>query len=125
MGEACVTVAQKFDERSQLALSSLIHALYEVESCAVARFVAKDGKDPLMLLLWPSVEPDLECLYDVPLPFAEDVRPYLFPLLDKVITINGNVLTKHRLLPDEALDKAMSDYVDVMDISTFDRDDEG
>ncbi|KAJ9154876.1 ATP-dependent DNA helicase II subunit 2 [Pleurostoma richardsiae] len=125
MGECFATVARKFDEKSEIALSSLIHALYELESYAVARIVVKDGKDPQLLLLMPSVELDLECLYDVPLPFAEDVRGYEFPPLDKVVTIGGNTLTKHRLLPDEKLNKAMSDYVDAMDISQFGTDDDG
>ena len=125
MGEAHVIVARKFDEPSELALSALIHALYELESYAVARFVVKDGKDPVLLLLMPNIEPDFECLYDVPLPFAEDIRSYQFPPLDKVITISGNTLTKHRLLPEDKLNQAMSDYVDSMDLSTFGTDDDG
>lgn len=127
MGEAGVIVAGKFDEKAEVALSSLINALYELESYAVARFVAKDGANPVLILLIPSpkLEGDAECLYDIPLPFAEDVRAYQFPPLDKVVTVNGTVLTKHRLLPDDKLKDAMSDYVDAMDLSTFGRDDDG
>lgn len=126
LGETSVTVARSFDEESKLALSALIHALYESETYAVARFVPKDYKDPVILLMRPSIDPDFECLYDVPLPFAEDVRSYRFPPLDKVVTIHGKVLTEHsRLLPDAELNQAMSDYVDAMDISGFDQDDEG
>jgi ATP-dependent DNA helicase 2 subunit 2 len=120
-------VAGKVGEKAELALSSLINALYELESYAVARFVAKDGNSPVLLLLIPSpkLEGDAECLYDIPLPFAEDVRSYQFPPLDKVVTVNGTVLTKHRLLPDDKLQQAMSDYVDAMDLSTFGTDDDG
>ena len=125
MGEACVIVARKFSEKDELALSALINTLYEVESYAVARFVAKDMKEPQLLLLMPSIELGFECLYDVPLPFAEDVRAYPFPPLDKVVTINGGVLTKHRLLPNDDLNKAMSDYVDALDISQYETDDDG
>lgn len=127
MGEAGVIVANKFNEKAELALSSLINSLYELESYGVARYVAKDGASPVLVLLIPSpkLEGDAECLYDVPLPFAEDVRAYQFPPLDKVVTVNGTVLTKHRLLPDDELNKAMSDYVDAMDLSTFDTDDDG
>lgn len=125
LGEVCVTVAKSFDEKSQVALSALIHALYELEQFAVARFVTKEGKDPEILLLKPSVDIDMECLYDVPLPFAEDARLYRFPPLDKVITITGKTLTEHRLLPDDKLKHAMSDLVDSMDISEFDQDHEG
>ncbi|KJZ71793.1 ATP-dependent DNA helicase II subunit 2 [Hirsutella minnesotensis 3608] len=119
MGEACVTYARRNDPKSQLAMSSLIWALMELESYAVARLVTKDGKEPLLVLLAPHIEPGRECLYDVPLPFAEDVRSYQFPSLDKVITVTGQTLTEHRLLPTDELNKAMSDYVDAMDLSTY------
>jgi ATP-dependent DNA helicase 2 subunit 2 len=125
MGEVCVTHARKTDTKSEVALSSLIWALLEIESLAVARLVTKDGKDPLLVLMIPAIEPDLECLYDMPLPFAEDVRSYQFPPLDKVVTVTGQELAKHRFLPTDELNDAMSDYVDAMDISTYGIDDEG
>jgi len=126
MGESCITVARKFSEKDELALSALIHTLYETESFAVARFVQKDGKAPLLLLLTPSIEPDFECLYDVPLPFAEDVRSYQFPPLDKVLTLTGSeITTKHRLLPSDELNQAMSDYVDAMDMSEYGATEDG
>ncbi|KAH6998760.1 SPOC like C-terminal domain-containing protein [Ilyonectria sp. MPI-CAGE-AT-0026] len=125
MGEVCVTIARRADTKSEVALSSLIWALSELESYAVARIVPKDGKDPQLVLLAPNIEPDLECLYDVPLPFAEDVRSYQFPPLDRVITVTGQTLTKHRFLPTDELNDAMSDYVDAMDLSTYGIDDEG
>lgn len=99
--------------------------MLELDYYAVARIVIKDGKDPLLVLLVPFVDLGLECLYDIPLPFAEDIRTYQFPPLDKVITITGKTLTEHRFLPSEDLNQAMSDYVDAMDISTYGQDDEG
>jgi ATP-dependent DNA helicase 2 subunit 2 len=120
-----VTIARKFDAKSALALSSLVWALSELESYAIARIVTKDAKDPLLVLLAPGVEPDMECLYDVPLPFAEDIRSYQFPPLDRVITVTGQTVTKHRLLPTDELNDAMSDYVDAMDLSTYGVDDDG
>ncbi|CRK17867.1 hypothetical protein BN1723_000518 [Verticillium longisporum] len=125
MGESCITVSRKHDDKSQLALSSLIHALYELSSYAVARIVLKDGKEPQLILLAPGIEPDLECLYDVPLPFAEDVRSYQFPPLDRVVTVSGQTLTKHRLIPDDELNDAMSDFVDAMDLDTLVKDEDG
>lgn len=125
LGEAGVTVANSADEKSSVGLSALIHALYELNHCAIARYVAKDGSDPAILLLKASVDIDMECLYDVPLPFAEDVRQYRFPPLDKVMTITGKTLTQHRFLPDDKLMRAMGDFVDAMDISAFGKDDEG
>ncbi|KAI1313654.1 Ku70/Ku80 N-terminal alpha/beta domain-containing protein [Xylaria venustula] len=126
MGEACMTIAQKFNDAAALQLSSLIHSLHELESYAVARIVTKDGKEPVLVLLAPHIEPDFECLYDIPLPFAEDVRHYPFPPLDKVITVQGNTITEnHRNLPSRELQEAMDDYVDAMDISSWEKDDEG
>ncbi|ORY70158.1 putative Ku family DNA helicase [Pseudomassariella vexata] len=125
MGSTGLTVAQKLNDAAAMKLSSLIHSLHELESYAVARIVTKDGKEPQLLLLAPYIDVDFECLYDIPLPFAEDVRSYHFPPLDKVITVAGATLTKHRHLPTQDLIETMSEYVDAMDISTFGLDDEG
>jgi ATP-dependent DNA helicase 2 subunit 2 len=125
MGESCITIAEPTNTKARMALSSLVHSLHELESYAVARIVTKDGKDPLLLLLAPWIEADLEALIDVPLPFAEDVRVFRFPPLDRVITASGDVLTKHRYLPSNELADAMSNYVDNMNLSEFERDDEG
>lgn len=125
MGTSGITVAQKTNDKARMALSSFIHALHETESYAVARIVVKDGKGPQLLLLAPSIEPSLESLIDVPLPFAEDVRLYRFPPLDTVVTISGATLIKHRFLPTVDLTDAMSAFVDSMDLSNFGLDDEG
>ncbi|KAE9379177.1 putative Ku family DNA helicase [Stipitochalara longipes BDJ] len=125
MGESRITIAQPINDKARMAFSSLVHALFELESYAVARIVEKDGKVPQILLLAPSIEPDLEALIDLPLPFAEDVRVYRFPPLDRVITASGSTLKKHRYLPDDDLVGAMSDYVDSMDLSTAGKDEDG
>lgn len=127
MGETGIVAAQRQNDESELALSALIRALHELESYAVARYVQKDGAPPQLSLLKPNpgIEDPFECLYDVPLPFAEDVRTYQFPPLDKVLTVTGHILREHRLLPTEDLSKAMSDYVDAMDLSGFGVDDGG
>ncbi|KAI0143546.1 Ku70/Ku80 N-terminal alpha/beta domain-containing protein [Xylariaceae sp. FL1272] len=126
MGETGMTVAQKLNDAAALKLSSLIHSLHELDSYAIARMVAKDGKEPVLLLLAPHIEQDFECLYDIQLPFAEDVRNYRFPPLGRVITVQGNTITEnHRNLPSEILQDAMDDYVDAMDISSWDKDDDG
>ncbi|KAK4173952.1 SPOC like C-terminal domain-containing protein [Triangularia setosa] len=127
MGETGLIVPQKMNEEAELGLSALIHALHEVESYAVARYVQKDGAQVQILLLKPNpgLEDDFECLYDVPLPFAEDVRSYQFPPLDKVLTVSGNVLKEHRLLPNDELKDAMSDFVDAMDLSHYEVDEDG
>jgi len=108
-----------------MGLSSLIHALFELDTFAVARYVSKDGKKPTMQLLAPSIELDYECLLDIELPFAEDLRQYKFPPLDKVVTMSGKNLKEHRLLPSDQLTKAMDAFVDHMDLSTFSTNEEG
>ncbi|KAF7506322.1 ATP-dependent DNA helicase II subunit 2 [Endocarpon pusillum] len=125
MGTSNIVVAQKTNDKAVIALSSLIHALFELDAYAVARVVKKDGSDPLLILLSPSVEKDYECLIENQLPFSEDVRSYRFPPIDKIITVSGKVVTQHRNLPTKDLSQAMSDFVDKMDISHFDRNDEG
>jgi ATP-dependent DNA helicase 2 subunit 2 len=125
LSRANMIVCKKGDEKDSMALSSFIHALYELDSFAIARIVVKDNKEPKMIVLAPNIEPDFECLYDVELPFAEDVRKYRFPPLDRVLTVSGKSLQVHRNLPNDELTAAMSDYVDRMDLSEFDRDEEG
>ncbi|KAF2433192.1 SPOC domain-like protein [Tothia fuscella] len=127
MSKSNLIIARKADDKAAMALSSLIHAMFERETYAVARFVPKDKKAPVLLLLAPCIDTDngLEYLVDVELPFAEDVRHYVFPPLDRVVTVGRKKLIQHRNLPSEGLLQAMSDYVDAMDISTFGEDDEG
>lgn len=81
--------------------------------------------EPLLKILSPEVRPDYECLIENELPFAEDVRGYRFPPLDKIVTVSGKILTQHRNLPSDDLVKAMSDFVDHMDLSTLDQDEDG
>lgn len=125
MGECNITIAQSVNDKAKMALSSLINALHELDSYAIARIVTKNGKDPQLLVMAPSIENEVEALLDVPLPFAEDVRIYSFPPLDRVITTSGAIMKKHRNLPNDDLVKSMSDYVDSMDLSTFGRDENG
>jgi len=118
-----ILVAQRGNDKAALALSSLVHALFEIGSVAVGRLVKKDMSEPVLTLLSPLVEGDMECLVENILPFAEDVRPYRFPRLDKVLTVSGKELTEHRNLPSEKLLKSMSDFVDSMSL-VHDEDEE-
>lgn len=123
MSNTNVIIPQRANDKASLALSSFIHALFELESYAVARLVTKEAKPPMVVLLAPSIETNYECLIEVQLPFAEDVRSYRFPPLDKVITVSGKVVTEHRNLPSDSLQDAMSKYVDSMELEY--EDDEG
>ena len=65
LSESNCIIGQKGNERAQIALSSLIHPLYENKCYALARLVTKDGKPPVMVMLTPCIETDIECLVDV------------------------------------------------------------
>lgn len=112
-------IAQRTNDKAIIALSSFIRSLQELETCAVARVVRKDMSDPLLTILSPCIQPEYECLIENNLPFAEDVRSYRFPPLDKVMTVSCKSLTSHRNLPSDDLLSAMSDFVDSMDISNI------
>lgn len=109
-------VAQKGNDKATYALSSLVHALFELGSVAVGRLVKKDMSEPILTILSPLIEEDTECLIENILPFAEDVRFYRFPPLDKVLTVSGKELTQHRNLPSDKLLQSMSDFVDGMSL---------
>ncbi|OQV05397.1 Ku70/Ku80 alpha/beta domain-containing protein [Cladophialophora immunda] len=116
MDNTNMIVPQKGNDKAALALSSLIHSLYELGSVAIGRLVKKDMVEPILTLLSPLVEADFECLIENILPFAEDLRSYRFPPLDKVLTVSGKALTEHRNLPSESLLQSMSDFVDSMSL---------
>lgn len=114
LGPTNMLVAQKLNDKAAYALSSLIHALFEVGSVAVARLVKKDMAEPQLTLLSPMITEDIECLIENDLPFAEDLRIYRFPPIDRIVTVSGKHLKAHRNLPNDELMSAMSDLVDNM-----------
>jgi ATP-dependent DNA helicase 2 subunit 2 len=119
MTKTIIIIHKRDDEKQALAFNSLVRALQETELYAIARFVQKDERPPILLLLAPCIEPDYECLVDVELPFAEDLRNFKFPPLDRVVTIGGKTLHLHRNLPKDKLKSAVSNLVDSMDLSQF------
>lgn len=125
LGRSNFLIPQKSNQPAQLGLSSFLHALYEAENYAVARLVKKENSPPVIVLLFPRIELDWEALIDVELPFEEDMRRYKFPPLDRKLTVSGKVITEHKDLPTDELTDAMSAYVDAMDLSTFDTDEDG
>ena len=65
MSTTCVIVPQKANRKAALALSSLVHALYELDNYILARLVTKKDKPPVMVMMAPLIEPDFEGLVDV------------------------------------------------------------
>lgn len=116
LDNSSMIVAQKGNDKAAMALASLIHALFELGSVAVGRLVKKDMSEPIITLLSPHAEHKFECLIENILPFAEDVRSYRFPPLDRVLTISGKEMIEHRNLPSKELLDSMSDFVDSMSL---------
>jgi ATP-dependent DNA helicase 2 subunit 2 len=65
MSSTNVIVAQKGNSKAAIALSSLIHALYELDSYALVRFVKRKNDAPVMMVLAPEIDAEFECLIDV------------------------------------------------------------
>lgn len=124
LGQTHMLVAQKLNDKAAYALSSLVRALFEVGSVAVGRFVKKDMAEPQLTMLSPYVDQDVECLIENDLPFAEDMRIYRFPPLDKIVTVSGKTLSSHRNLPSADLMSAMADYMDDMSLIHADTSEE-
>lgn len=124
LGPTHMVVSQKLNNKAAYALSSLIHALFEIGNVAVARLVKKDMSEPQLVLLSPMITEEIECLIENDLPFAEDLRLYRFPPVDRVVTVSGKHLTSHRNLPNDDLMNAMSDFVDGMTLINSDASEE-
>ena len=125
LSKCSLIIAQRTNDLAAMALSSFIHTLYELDTCAIARLVTKDERPPVVLALTASIESDFECLIDVELPFAEDFRQHKFPPLDRIPTFSGKILKEHRHLPSESLLTSMGTYIDSMDLSKAAKNDEG
>jgi ATP-dependent DNA helicase 2 subunit 2 len=71
LSESNCIVGQKGNERAQIGLSSLIHALDESNLLALARLVTKDDRPPVMIMMAPEIDKEtgFECLVDVQVSF--------------------------------------------------------
>ncbi|KAG2023769.1 Ku80 [Coprinopsis cinerea AmutBmut pab1-1] len=110
----------------QLALSSLIQAMYNSQKYAIARWVLRDNSDPKMGVLAPCVWDNIDCLLWVRMPFADDVRKYVFGSLDTLVNKKGEVVEEHPYLPTQEQQEAMDNWVDKMELGDAgDKDEEG
>uniref|UniRef100_A0A8C4PNK4 X-ray repair cross-complementing protein 5 n=1 Tax=Equus asinus asinus TaxID=83772 RepID=A0A8C4PNK4_EQUAS len=82
MGNQVLKVfAARDDKAAAVALSSLIHALDELDMVAVVRYVYDRRANPQVGVAFPCIKDTYECLVYVQLPFMEDLRQYkLSPL---------------------------------------------
>ena len=61
MGEVYYVFADPSSPAHQVALSSIVEAMYERGLVAITRWVSRDGMDPKMGVLWPTVFEDMDC----------------------------------------------------------------
>ena len=61
MGEVQYIWADPSSQLQQVALSSIVQAMYEKGSMAIARWVSRDGMDPKMGVLEPTVFDGVDC----------------------------------------------------------------
>ncbi|KAI0735882.1 SPOC domain-like protein [Earliella scabrosa] len=126
MGEVYYVWADPASPMQQVALSSVVQAMYEKGVMAIARWVSKDDMDPKMGVLLPSVFEEIDCFLWVQMPFADDVRNFPFASLETLINKKGEVVTEHPYLPTAEQMSAMEDFVDAMDLSDAgEKDEEG
>jgi ATP-dependent DNA helicase 2 subunit 2 len=126
MGEVQYIWADPGAPQQQVALSSIVQAMYEKGVLAIARWVSKDGMDPKMGVLEARVDTNIDFLLWVQMPFADDVRKYTFASLENLISKNSKSITKHPYLPTEVQLEAMGRFIDCMDImDSGEKDDEG
>ncbi|KAI0762418.1 SPOC like C-terminal domain-containing protein [Fomes fomentarius] len=135
MGEVYYIWADPTSPLQQVALSSVVQAMYEKGVMAIARWVSRDDMDPKMGVLLPSVFQDIDCFLwvqvSVPtnqakMPFADDVRNFPFASLETLINKKGEIVKEHPYLPTEEQMSAMEQFVDAMDLSDAgEKDEEG
>ncbi|TFK76643.1 SPOC domain-like protein [Pluteus cervinus] len=126
MGEVQYIWANPDLPQAQVALSSIVQAMDEKGSMAIARWVTKDGMDPKMGVLMPTSFEKVDCLLWAQMPFADDVRKYTFASLDHLVNKKGEVLESHPYIPTDAQIEAMDNFVDAMDLmQAGEKDEEG
>lgn len=102
--------------KAQLQLASFIQAMTELDVLALVRLVRKDGAEPELGILKPQVDPTTSYFFYSKAPFREDLRRFLFPPLDRVITTEGEEMRKGPTIPDADDLEAMSAFVDSMEL---------
>ncbi|KAL1771021.1 X-ray repair cross-complementing protein 5 [Sigmodon hispidus] len=107
MGNQVLKVfAAKDDEAAAVALSSLIHALDELNMVAIVRYAYDKRANPQVGVAFPYIKDAYECLVYVQLPFMEDLRQYMFSSLK-----NNKTCT-----PTEAQLSAVDELIDSMSL---------
>lgn len=123
LGNVLAVLAPKEEVHATRALTALARALYEKECFALARYVRKNDANPKLGILFPRIKHLKEGLFFAQVPFAEDVRHYIFASLDQVDGKTGKV--PHPLAPKDHQINAMRDFVNKMDMMNAATDEDG
>ncbi|TEA38933.1 hypothetical protein DBR06_SOUSAS1710005, partial [Sousa chinensis] len=107
MGNQVLKVfATKDDEAAAVALSSLIHALDELDMVAIVRYAYDRRANPQVGMAFPYIRDAYECLVYVQLPFMEDLRQYMF----------SSLKNNRKCIPTEAQLSAVDALIDSMSL---------
>lgn len=98
--------AAKDDEAAAVALSSLIHALDELNMVAIVRYAYDRRANPQVGVAFPHIKDAYECLVYVQLPFMEDLRQYMF----------SSLKNNKKCTPTEAQLSAVDDLIESMSL---------
>ncbi|XP_071475746.1 X-ray repair cross-complementing protein 5 isoform X2 [Marmota flaviventris] len=115
MGSQVLKVfAAKGDKAAAVALSSLVHALDELDMVAVVRYVYDRRANPQVGVAFPYIKDAYECLVYVQLPFMEDLRQYMF----------SSLKNNKKFTPTEAQLSAVDALVDSMSLVKEDKEED-
>ena len=117
IGEPSYLYADPKNNMSQLAFSSIVKSLASNDLAAVVRFVRKDNERPLLGVCFPVSTSSIDYLQFVRVPFADQMRHFSFPSLDRVVTVSGHTLRDHKLLPNDKMCGLMDEFVASMDLT--------
>uniref|UniRef100_A0A8C9QNK8 X-ray repair cross-complementing protein 5 n=1 Tax=Spermophilus dauricus TaxID=99837 RepID=A0A8C9QNK8_SPEDA len=113
MGSQVLKVfAAEDDKAAAVALSSLIHALDELDMVAVVRYVYDRRANPQVGVAFPYTKDAYECLVYVQLPFMEDLRQYMF----------SSLKNNKKFTPTEAQLSAVDALIDSMSLVKEDKE---
>ena len=147
MGEVQYVWGDPHSPSHQVALSSLVVAMYKLNMYAITSWVSRKGSDPKMGVLAPCRFQKVDCFIWVQvcasfvfitlsvllkrtcmcqMPFADDVRKYTFSPLKNLLNRKGERVTKHPYLPTAEQIESMDRFVDAMDLmEAGEKDDDG
>jgi ATP-dependent DNA helicase 2 subunit 2 len=107
IGGVDIFIAEPGNIKAGAAFSALVRAMQQVNKVAIIRYVKRKNAAPELGFLFPKTSKLVDCCYYNRLPFAEDVRRYVFPSL--------SVAAK---MPSQKQLAAVQVLIDSMDLMT-------